>query len=188
MALIIVHGIHNDGGVVEAFGLRLASQMKSRGVQVRFFEYPRRSFVGQWFGSHKKDGAALASFMDAGDDIVCHSNGALIWQQSILSGAKWGTCFVFGGAATSDKFEYPWKSFSKAFIIYNPKDLIVLFGSWLPFHPFGKLGFAGYRGFKRVDIQNVAGISSDDVHSHYFNKNSASWERFVLSRIYKTTN
>ena len=125
MALVVVHGIHNDGGVVEAFGTRLAAQ----GVEVKYFKYPKRSFIGQWFGTHKKDGAALASFMENGDSVVCHSNGALVWQESIKSGAMWDKCFVFGGAATSDQYDYPWRAFAKAYIIYNPKDWALRLGS-----------------------------------------------------------
>ena len=181
MALIIVNGIHTDGGVVRDFGL----DIKAQGIDVRLYSYPKRSFIGQWFGTHKKDGAALASFMNDGDDIVCHSNGALVWHESMKSGARWNRCFVFGGAATSDGYDYPVHAFNKAYIIYNPKDWALRIGSWLPFHPFGKLGYAGYRGRKRRDIQNVAGYSKGQGmnHSHYFTTASSAWAEFVIENL-----
>jgi len=182
MAIIVVHGIHSDGNELIAFANKLRDKT---GKEVKLYHYPKRSFIGQWFGTHKKDGKALANYMTNGDHIVCHSNGALLWHESIKAQAKWGKCFVFSGAATSDKMLYPQDAFEMAYIIYNPKDLALRLGSWLPFHPFGRLGWSGYRGTKRKDIKNIEGYSKEHFlnHSHYFHLEINKWVDFVTSKI-----
>jgi hypothetical protein len=175
MAIVVVHGIHNNvsTGHARTFG----EGLKARGFNVVYFAYPYRHAFQQWFKAiPRSDGRSLAHVMMNGDDIVCHSNGALVWQESIVAGAKWDRCLIFAGAATSDGFYYPDDSLKQARIVYNPEDMMLKIGAALPFHPYGKLGLQGYMGQpgryeKDERFVNVNGYRNkffDTDHSHYF--------------------
>ncbi len=182
MSIIIVHGIHTDGGSVKAFG----QDLESRGHAVRYFHYPRRWAISQYFPwVPKNDGSALANFMENGDHVVAHSNGGLVWQNSIKAGSKWGQCFIFGAAATSDKMVYPPDCLKKAHIIYNPKDKALMSGALLPFHPYGSLGLGGYQGEKDNRFINVQGFNKGLGlnHSHYFSEQKEKWLNYIENAV-----
>ncbi len=186
--IIIVHGILTHGKSIDKFGALL----EKAGFSIRYFEYPIRGALQLYRGKlSDDDGAALANFMRPGDHVVAHSYGGLIWQKSIKAGAKWGKCFVFGAACTSDKMYYPDDSLDEAHIIYNPEDKALLLGSMLPFgHPFGKLGYRGYVGQPgRTEIDrrffNVRGFKTGLTlnHSHYWGKDAPHWLEYIQGRL-----
>lgn len=184
--IVIVHGIHTEGGSVYDFGKRL----EFLGYEVEYFDYAKRWAFHLFFPLVlRRDGARLANFMRDGDHVIAHSNGALVWQSSITAGAKWGHCFIFGGAATSDKMEYPQHSLLNAFIVYNVKDWALKLGALIPFHPFGRLGLRGFAGTpttgKDDRFQNVRGFykSFGLNHSHYFTSQRNRWLDFVVTRL-----
>lgn len=167
--ITIVHGIGTHGGGVDQMGRRLAE----KGYPVRFYEYQKRRFYSYWRRSSMiRDGRSLAHFAHDGDHIIAHSNGALLWQSAIEAGQQWDKCFIFGGAARSDPARFPEQAFNEAHIYYNPEDKALLAGSWLPFHPFGRLGRIGYAGPMDRRITNHPVLHQewfDLEHSHYFN-------------------
>lgn len=188
--VIIVHGIHSHGGSekAEVEGIdRFGQALKDLGHEVVEFEYPKRwALQLYWPGLARDDGRALANTMRDGDHVVAHSYGCLVWQMSILAGAKWGKCFLFGGAATSDKFFYPDFSLVEAHVVYNPEDRALMFGALLPFHPFGKLGLRGYfgqpgragRDYRFINVpalETGAGLN----HSHYWGADMPRWIEYV---------
>ena len=168
MAIVIVHGINTHGGGIDQFGLKL----QTLGYDVRFYEYQKRHFWSYWNRrTMAQDVGSLINQCDEGDDIICHSNGAVIWQESIKAGFKWRRCMVFGGAGTSDQMIYPPDAFESARVYYNPEDTAIKWGARIPWHPFGKLGRIGYAGPKDKRITNVS-VLHEEVgsleHSHYF--------------------
>lgn len=188
--IIIVHGIWTHGGGIDRFG----KMLEDAGFRVRYFEYPRRFALSMyWPGVEAEDGAALANFMRDGDHIVAHSYGVRIWQNTIPLGAQWGKCYLFGGAATSDKMFYHADALKEAHVIYNPEDNALKIGSILPFHPFGKLGLRGYvgqPGRKTLDRRfiNIDGFSDSHGvdHSHYWKRDKYHWYEYVTEDICKS--
>jgi hypothetical protein len=174
--IIIVHGINTHGGspnnryTIDGLGRSL----EKLGWEIVFLEFEKQHFYHYWNSRRIRQlGHLLHNAMNDGDHIICHSAGALLWHESITFGAKWGKCFVFGGAATSDSFPYPDDAFESADIFYNPEDKALLLGSLLPYHPFGKLGRKGYVGPKDKRIKNHAMLHSEFFnleHSHYFDE------------------
>ncbi|MGD9156909.1 MAG: hypothetical protein PVG39_00755 [Desulfobacteraceae bacterium] len=188
--IIIVHGIHTHGNdsenSIDAFGQLFVDA----GYEVKFFEYPIRWAIPMyWNDAPVNDAKSLIHLAQDGDHIIAHSYGCLIWQETINLGMQWDTCFLFGGAATSEKMYYPEDSLKKAYVIYNPEDLALLVGSLLPGHPFGKLGLVGYRGQpyrKKRDKRfvNEPGFKEDGLtnHSHYW-EDKSYWFDFVVKRL-----
>ena len=190
MTINVVHGIHTHDGLIYKFG----KSLEEMGHTVRYYPYPKRRAISMY--SKKKmmqDGSGLAHFMNDGDHIVAHSNGGLVWQNSISCGAKWDKCFLFSPACTSDKFDYPEDSLNQAYIVYNPEDTALKLGALLPGHPFGKLGLIGYQGQPRLmrgkkdrRFHNINGFSNKRGlnHSHYWKEeNRDSWLKFVDAKI-----
>jgi hypothetical protein len=184
--IVVVPGIHTDRGPWFEF----SKELRKQGHEVVFFEYAKRWAFHLFFPSvYRRDGRRLAHFMNPGDTIVAHSNGALVWQKSIEAGAKWGQCFIFGGAATSDKFEYPDDSLDNAYIVYNVRDLALKVGSMIPFHLFGRLGLRGFAGTptKGIDrrFRNVSGYYSDGFlkHNHYATTQKYKWLKYINTTL-----
>jgi hypothetical protein len=123
--------------------------------------------------------------MQPGDHFVGHSAGVLIWQASIVSGATWGRCMLFSGAATSDGIEYPADALEQAIVIHNPHDQALRVGSWIPKHPFGKLGRIGYAGKMDRRFVNIAEPQRNFLdldHSHY--GKSPYFEKWVNGAVH----
>ncbi len=165
--VVLTYGINSQGGWVQ----RYADELSRLGFDVVLFRHETRHFWSYWSRKvRKRDGAALRQFQRPGDHFVGHSAAALIWQESIESGAIWGRCIIFSGAATSDGMDYPEKSLEKALIVANPADFALKLGSLLPNHKFGKLGRIGYAGkpddrfINRYEYRNNW---FDLDHSHY---------------------
>jgi hypothetical protein len=165
----------------------MADELRDKGHNIDTYEYPIRYAVSlYWPGVAKGDGLSLAQSMDDGDNVIAHSYGCLMVLNSILAGAKWDKVFLFGGAATSDKFYYPDDAFSECYVVYNPEDSALKFGSLLPFHPFGKMGLRGITGQPGRDtkdprIKNIRGFR-DTIkidHSHYWEEDLDKWVDFL---------
>jgi len=190
--VVIVHGIWGHGDTTID---RLGNMLEEAGYEVVYFEYPVRFIISlYWPSVAKGDGERLANFQRPGDDVIAHSYGCLIVQNSIKAGAKWGKCFLFAGAATSDKMYYPDDSLERAYVIYNPEDKALFIGSLLPFHPFGKLGYHGYSGQPgRTELdrrfQNIRGFkkSAGLNHSHYFDEERRKWFEFINQKLREKT-
>ncbi|MCP4493302.1 MAG: hypothetical protein GY820_39260 [Gammaproteobacteria bacterium] len=187
--IIIVHGAYTHGRGID----KLAIKLRASGYTVREYEFPKRYALMLYLPwVYRKDGATLANFMNEGDHIVAHSYGCAIWQQSILTGAKWGKCFLFGGACTSDKFLYPDDSLEEAWVVYNPEDWVLWLGSKLPFHIFGLLGYHGFAGQpdsrKKKDpkFHNTRGFKDKGWrrHTHYFiDERLDKWRQFIVDKL-----
>lgn len=172
MAIVIIHGINTYGGGV----FELGECLKDLGYDVRFYRYEKRHFWSYWFkGNRKQDGASLLhdQVYEEGCDVICHSNGQLVMQSAIESGAKFGKVIVFSGAGTSDKFTFPPGSVEVVHWFVNIRDKAVLLGSLLPMHPFGRAARRGYAG--KYDVRmlnhkyNYATLFSVE-HSFWFNR------------------
>lgn len=182
--VVVVHGIHThgDNGID-----RLGKLLEEAGHDVIYFEYPHR-FALQLYSKKVRvlDGRALRQSAPEGAHVIAHSYGAEVWINSIKAGAKWGRCFIFSGACTSDQYNYPTDAFKRAYMIYNPADIALWFGALLPFHPFGRLGLRGYSGIYNKEILNVPALKRDNGlnHGYYFNSESLPiWFEYVNNRL-----
>ena len=126
---------------------------------------------------------------DGSEIVISHSNGSLVTQNALQRGLKIKQWFSFAGAASSDKVFYSSENFDYATSIYNPHDFALKIGSWLPKHPFGKLGYKGYRGAPDGTYderwKNVNGASSGFGlnYGHYFDKELHQWAEFLIKNI-----
>lgn len=189
--ILVVHGIltHGDSNV-DRLASVLAGEFSNK-FDIVYHEFPIRFPWTYYFPWGRKammdDARTLINSMNDGDHIVCHSYGALVWQNAIKLGAKFGKCFIIAGAATSDKMEYPVGSLEEAHVFYNPKDMALKAGAMMPFHPFGKLGYTGFAGspgrVRDSRFFNVAVMSDGWTlgHSHYFGSSLS----YVMARIRK---
>ncbi len=182
--IVVVHGIWSHGESMDP----LIEKLREKGHEVIEFEFPKRYALSvYWPGVAKSDGGSLAYTQREGDHLVAHSYGCLIGIESIKLGAKWGNCYFFGGAATSDKMYYPDDAFKKCYVIYNPEDSALKWGARLPWHDFGHMGLKGITGqpgrdVKDPRIENVRGFRDDFLqidHSHYLGKELNKWHDFI---------
>ena len=192
MKAVLVSGIHttaNEGGMYN-----LAVLLRSMGVSVRVYAYPKRwALFSVWFKRVRdKDAKGLLHFCegDGSEVIISHSNGSLVTQDAMQLGLKTKGWISLGGAATSDKVFYSDSNFEWAISVYNPHDLALKVGSWIPFHGFGKLGCEGYRGDPNGGFdtrwKNVNGASNkalDIDHSHYTGREIKQWAEFIYNNI-----
>lgn len=151
MRVHVAHGQSSKGAKVHRVGFelqRLGHVVSLHRYEVRhFWSYFTRS-GGPSDPDLVSDGRALAGDMDEGDCLIAHSNGAVVWQESIRWGAKWGKVILFSPACTSDRFHYSSDCLEECHTFFNPEDKAILLGSWLkkiPFtdHPYGKAGRRG---------------------------------------------
>jgi len=181
MAIIIVHGIRTDGGLLEAFGKRL----ELLGHDVKYYQYELRHFWSYWNKANmRRDGASLLhdDIYVEGDDVIAHSNGQLVIESAVKQGAKFGKIIIFSGAGTSDKFVWPNDSMTECHWFVNTKDKAVWIGSKIPWHVFGKAARVGYAGVE------------DDRHSNYkyryakwFSMDHSFWFKACIEPILKLT-
>lgn len=190
--IVVVNGIHaraNEGSMH-----RIANELRKLGYSVREYAYPRRWAWMLWFKRvRERDGQGLYRFCesDGTEVLISHSNGCLVAQEAFKQGLSINSWFAFAGAATSDRMTYPGRAFKWAYSIYNPYDLALKVGAWLPWHPFGRLGSEGYRGNRCGQwdrrFKNVNGAASHYGlnHSHYFKEELKQWVEFIDLNIKK---
>lgn len=187
MQIIGVNGIHSHGanGTDKAL-----ADLQSLGHDVTDYDYPKRNTLTVWRKKNRWDDAAgLLSVTENGDHVVAHSYGCLIVLEAMLMGAEFGQVFFFAAAASSDK--RPWfpllpRACEKLYVIYNPEDKALKWGSRIPLHPFGKLGYKGYRGPHDKRIVNLPALIDDkgiNHNEHLDDARRAVWVRFVDKMI-----
>ncbi len=195
--IIIVHGILTHGGGIDKFGRALEKE----GFNVRYFDYPKRfplMLYLPWI--YRGDGKRLRNFANPGDHVIAHSYGCAVWQQSIKVGARWGKCFLFAGACTSNRMDYPEGCMERTVVVYNPLDKALWWGAWLPFHIFGKMGLHGYTSSParkerddRFELKNGFSYKSARLplwrrwfllnHSHYWTTQKEKWLSFFKKEM-----
>lgn len=125
---------------------------------------------------------AMASFIDANDILVGHSNGAtlayLISHRVQVRGAV-----LINAALNSNKL--PKATF--VHVYYNAGDIVTKLSRWLPFHPWGSMGGIGYTGPYNGRVRNInqgkppdPSLPALDGHSDLFRVNKTRpWARYM---------
>jgi pimeloyl-ACP methyl ester carboxylesterase len=188
MAKVIgINGILSHGACGTDLALKDLSGM---GYTTLDYDYPMRTALSAWFNKNRWDDAkGLLELTEGGDHILAHSYGCLIVLEAMRMGAKFDQVFFFGAAASSDR--YPWfpmlpDACNDLYVVYNPADRALRYGSMIPFHPFGKLGYKGYRGTPDDRVHSIPAMLSDDIVSHNNHLNDThrkSWVTFISNQI-----
>lgn len=184
-----VSGIHSHGFDGTD---KVLIDLEKIGYQTTDYDHPKRNTLTVWPPKTRRDDAkGLLSVMDRGDSVVAHSYGCLIVLEAMRLGAEFNQVFFFGAAATSDK--PPWfpllpRSCKRMFVVYNPEDKALKWGAMIPFHPFGKLGYKGYRGAHDSRIVNIPALMDNDGsnhNSHLNDENRREWVLFIDKMMFE---
>ena len=185
MAIIGVNGIHSHGfsGTRKVIG-----DLTAIGHDCKNYSYPKRNTLSVWRAKNRYDDAVgLTELAKDGDDIVAHSYGCLIVLEAMILGrVEFGQVFFFGAAASSDR--HPWFPLDRhacehLHVIYNPEDPALRWGSRIPWHPFGKLGFKGYRGPHDSRISNVSALIDGEHNGHLDDGERDKWVHFIDQHV-----
>lgn len=186
-----VNGIHSHGinGTAAVLG-----QLVTLGHEVRDYRYPKRNALTVWPQANRWDDAeGLMTLAEPGDHLVCHSYGCLIALEAMAMGAEFGLVFMFNAAASSDR--RPWwplhpRAAEKVFVVYNPEDKALRWGARIPFHPFGKLGYKGYRGPHDRRVINLPQLIDDGGTNHNDSLHDEgrrdAWVKFIDHQLLTT--
>ncbi len=86
--------------------------------------------------------------------VVAHSNGSIIVQMASWKGLT-SKMVVLINPALDTKARFG-PGIKNILVLHTPTDLVLLLASWIPFHPWGKMGRVGYEGDdKRVENWNM---------------------------------
>lgn len=141
-------------------------------------EYPRTHGYHWWSKSYRHLAAesVLASVRRQSGieppDIIAHSMGCdMVREMLELTGAEEFRRIVLIAPAMSHRYDWTQHQFERMLVMRNPGDRAIWWGAMLPVHRFG---WAGRRGFRRMDDRMTEAIVTDDEradrwgHSHYF--------------------
>lgn len=120
----------------------------------------------------KELGEYIASKTSNGDNIVCHSLGAVATWSAMWTGRRYNKVVVFAGALDDDRL-WPHNGMQQMWNIYCPDDRILNVADSISLSDFGGLGRFGYNGAPDSRIENVmahpmTNNPDDNLHSFYF--------------------
>lgn len=143
-----IHGIRDDGTHTTDVLARLLSR---EGWEVKPHKLLR---TRTWHAYSRRDTRLLARSLlhhiHPGDHMVCHSHGnnigmAILHEAALMVNGPYISKFISLAPAMNRKQHFEDVHFDKWLCIHNPIDFAILFGSVLPFHPFGLAGAMGFR-------------------------------------------
>lgn len=155
MKIVGANGILSEG---EHNVDRLLDELRKRGYPTLDVDLPLVTWVrARWSG--RADGHLLAEHSHDGDIVVAHSFGCLrAWYAHKVRDYAAIVCI-----APAMSRGTVWNNPERVYCFYSPQDWAVRVGSWLPWHPFGGAGIAG---FKQKGVHHFETLGSD--HNDYF--------------------
>lgn len=173
MRVVLVHGFNvRDKGVqtVDRLAPFFPKEWKVDKDQADY------GFFNLWMVRFRKRGAIrrIAEALEGADAVVAHSNGGnyVMKAMKFLHGESKLKVF-FISPAVNRTAKWP-KIVEKAVVYYTKVDVWVFLSSFLPFHPWGRMGQAGP---KTKDIR-VEGRDYTDIvgsHSGWFKNGNAEY-------------
>jgi len=173
----ILHGFNiRDGG--EKTTGKLLQVIHDLGYQPKEFEYGWLGFAGARLFSNNL-ARVLARISEPGDIAIGHSNGCNIINQALRHGAHFERVLYVAPALDSGT-PLP-AQVQEAIVLHSNHDWIVWLASFLPFHPWGRMGYSGYRGpderYRNIDCTNWS-----FGHSDYFRPHNLSRLTYFIAR------
>ena len=136
MNVVGVNGINTNG---EKNVDLVLNALAERGIGTVDVRLPKRHTFSAWWGA-KKDARAIAAHSEDGDVLVAHSFGCLRAAHAMQI-KNYSAVFMIAPAMRKGwQFDSP----GRVWCFYSPLDWVVLLGSMIPFHPFGRAGFLGF--------------------------------------------
>ena len=185
--MLATYGIRSDGQ-----GISRLLEAISGEFEIDLFHHPRRHTWHAWDrATVLSDAEGLKRRADrctTPPDVMAHSYGALIVIMSMWLGARYRYVYLFGAAASSDTLPLHLLAdngqFEQLYNFYNVKDRALKLGALLPCHPFGHLGYSGWRGPARNNIVDRDFFMTKGLlrHSGYFDADNIAKIRGLISR------
>jgi pimeloyl-ACP methyl ester carboxylesterase len=118
-------------------------------------------------------------------DVFAHSMGALLFWYA----ARDLDCIrrvILAAPAMDSRIDWDLHNFESMHVFINPADRALMWGSLLPWHPYGNAGRFGFR-VNDSRIHNITltdwGRSDPHRHSHYFREPSIHETGYEVDRI-----
>lgn len=140
---ILVHGFNVRDDGTRSIGA-LAPYFVARGFTVKRFRYGWLFLLGVKL-LNRRFARLLADFVEPGDVVVCHSNGAAIAHRAASEFFAPIAQLVLINPALDSDAQFP-HQIEAIHIWHSPSDLPVRFARWIPFARWGDMGAVGYRG------------------------------------------
>lgn len=173
-----INGIRTDGSSSTDL---ILYELHALGHTAIDINYPRVSiFTARSRKRQLRNAQILKDASKEGDVVIAHSYGCLLTLRAMELGAKFSYAFFFAPAMNVD-FTFPYHGMKNLYVIYNPTDKAIRWGSKLWNHDFGDMGRKGYKGAPDNRIESLVDIlSRKGEHSDFFNrKNIHHWVKFI---------
>jgi len=175
----------------------LLADLARHGAQTIDANYPLREIWEVRRRSHQHNDARrlMQRYYTEDDVVVAHSYGCLVSLRMMEMGARFSRMFWFRPAMNRD-YHIPAKACERLYVIHDPGDRAILFGSVIPFHDFGNAGrfglMAGASGCGRIHGDSrIINTRTPDYSEHEFwhhsddflDANRPRWVKFITNRL-----
>lgn len=185
--IAFINGIHSDGSAsTDRLCRALAGDFRTTDVN-----YPVvRWWQARWRCVQLDRAQRLFDATADGDHIVAHSFGCLLVRRAMQLGRQFAAVFLFAAADASDTY-WPYWGAERIYVIHNPYDVAIKWGSKLLNHDFGSLGADGYalahKDPRVFNIRTPYFRRSDLRHGFYFGPDHIQhWADFVAAHARQT--
>jgi len=166
MRVVLVHGFNvKDGGANTVD--KLAPYLITHGITPDTDEADYGYFSLLMVRLRKHSAILrIAKALEHSDAVVTHSNGANYAMKALRLVHKEGIKVVHLSPACNSNTPFP-KAVERGWVFFTHSDFWVWLSGFLPFHPWGQMGWRGYTG-EDPRIENVDFTDVVNGHSGWF--------------------